>query len=37
VHWNTDRSTNRDGSERRNDDHLSLAEKRAARQAAAGG
>jgi hypothetical protein len=32
VHWNKDRGTNPDGSERRNDVHLSLAEKRAARQ-----
>lgn len=32
VHWKKDRGTNPDGSERHNDVHLSLAEKRAARE-----
>lgn len=31
INWNKDRGTNPDGSERRNDLHLTLAEKRAAR------
>jgi hypothetical protein len=34
VNWNKDRGRNPDGSERLNDIHLSLAEKRAAREAA---
>ncbi|MGD0452839.1 MAG: DNA methyltransferase [Solirubrobacteraceae bacterium] len=34
VHWKKDRGKNPDGSERRNDIHLSLAEKQAARERA---
>jgi hypothetical protein len=34
VHWNKDRGRNPDGSERQNDKHLSLAEKREARKRA---
>lgn len=37
VNWKTDRGKNPDGSERRNDIHLSLAEKRAAREAVRAG
>ena len=31
IHWNKDRGKNPDGSERLNDLHITLAEKRAAR------
>ena len=34
IHWNKDRGRNPDGSERQNDLHLSLAEKREARKRA---
>jgi hypothetical protein len=34
IHWRKDRGVNTDGSERSNDDHMSLAEKRAARMKA---
>ena len=34
INWNKDRGTNPDGSERLNDLHLTIAEKRAAREAA---
>ena len=36
VHWNKDRGKNPDGSERQNDIHLSLAEKREARRRVGG-